>query len=86
MTQVEVLEQVLVFVTPPELARAACVAREWRTAAACPRLWRAALATAFGQTAVSECVSEWSCRKAAGGIPESAREPVYPALGVWHAR
>jgi hypothetical protein len=30
-------------------------------------------------------VSEWSCREAAGGIPESAREPspVYTQLGVW---
>jgi hypothetical protein len=27
------------------------------------------------------CMSEWSCREAAGGIPESAREPslIYPA-------
>jgi hypothetical protein len=37
------------------------------------------------QTGCHLCVSEWSYREAAGGIPESAREPspVYTQLGVW---
>jgi hypothetical protein len=50
---VEVIEQILSFMTPPEMARAACVSREWRQAAACPRLWRAALVSAFGEPAAS---------------------------------
>jgi hypothetical protein len=50
---VEVIEQILSFLTPPEMARAACVSREWRQAAACPRLWRAALVSAFGESAAA---------------------------------
>jgi hypothetical protein len=61
----EVLAAVLALLSPPELARAACVCRSWCVAAASSVLWQAAFLRTFEPAEAAELV-----RRAAPGAPD----------------